>query len=455
MAFTEYSSAGQRLMLLPLEGGPARELTAGSHIMKQEGRGYAWSPDCRLLILFGGNASGAQNHNGWEWFALPVDGGNLIPTGAGDAMHAEGFGAALPVIMQNGRVVFIAAKDERLRLYDIGITPRSWRVTGTPRQLTFGIENALAHNVSSDGTVAVEMSKESSDLYLVPLDSRSSQSSGVTRRLTQDGRYKILAFVAGEARNAYFWAIDFSGSKVSQDLYSLGLESGQQTLMIPGLDSGAFAAVSRDGRQIAYSVPEGDSYTIRLVEAGADPSTARVLCKSCGVPRRFSPDGRFLLYSPERQPRLSNRKWTVRLMELASGKDRPWVEHPTESIWVNSFGEDGGWLAISLVTPGSAHFSKHYLVPWREEPVPVAEWVEGAVSADQWEFSPSSNFLYFPRNSKMMGVRFDAKTRTFGEPFDTKAAEWKPGDIWQITDPGLVYTRQESHASVWLMKLPE
>ena len=68
VAFTEHSSAGLRLMLLPLEGGPARELTAGSRIMR-DWQAYAWSPDNRWLISFGGNGSGVQNPNGWDWFA--------------------------------------------------------------------------------------------------------------------------------------------------------------------------------------------------------------------------------------------------------------------------------------------------------------------------------------------------------------------------------------------------
>jgi Tol biopolymer transport system component len=456
VAFTEsLLPSGRRLMLLPLEGGPARELTAGSRIMR-DWQAYAWSPDNRWLISFGGNGSGSQNPNGWDWFALPVDGGNAIPTGTGDAMRAEGFSAALPVIMQNGRVVFLAVKDERAKLYDIRIARGPWRVTGASRQLTFGSESAFASNISSDGTVAVKIGKVSSDLYLVPLDARSGQAKGVTRRLTQDGRYKTVAFTAGEARNAYFWADDYSGSKTTESLYALDLESGQQTLLISRLDYPPFAAVSRDGRQIAYSVPEGDSYSIRLADAGADPSTARVVCKSCGVLRRFSPDGRFLLYSPERQRDFfSNQKGTVRLMDLASGKDRPWLEHPTESVLAYSFGDDGAWLAISLYPLGSVHASKHYLVPWRKEPVPVAEWVEAPVSAERWEYSPSSGFLYSLRDSKFIGVRFDAKTRKFGEPFDTKAADWKPGDFWQISGPGLVYSRRETRGSVWLMKLPE
>jgi hypothetical protein len=328
-------------------------------------------------------------------------------------------------------------------------------VAGVPRQLTFGVENALAYNTSSDGTVAVEMSKDSNDFYLVPLDTRNGHASGVTRRLTQDGRYKQLAYADGEAHNTYFWALDWSGSKNTQSLYGLDLETGQQTLLLSSLDLDARATVSRDGRQIAYSVPEGDSYSIRLVETGVNPSMARVLCKSCGVVRRISPDGRFLLYSPERQSKLSNRKWTVRLIELSSGKDLPWLEHPAESVWANSFSEDGGWLAITLLAPESTHASKHYLVPWREEPVPVVEWIEGPPSFGSWEYRPSSTFLYFPSNSTMMGIRFDPKTRKFGDPFDIRAVDWRPGDNWQVRGPGLVYLRQETHGSVWLMKLPD
>jgi Tol biopolymer transport system component len=247
--------------------------------MKRENQAYAWSPDSRWLILSADNGSGAQNHTAWDWFALPVDGGNPIPMGAGDTMRTEGFTGALPLLMQNGRVVFLAVKNERFKLYDIRIAPGPWRVTGAPRQLTFGIENAFARNVSSDGTVAAEMGNDSRDLYLVPLDARSGQARGVTRRLTQDGRDKQGAFVAGEARSAYFWAGDFSGSNITQSLYALDLESGQQTLLISRLDYNysTFAAVSLDGRQIAYSVPEGDSYSIRLADVGADPSTARAL----------------------------------------------------------------------------------------------------------------------------------------------------------------------------------
>jgi hypothetical protein len=158
--------------------------------------------------------------------------------------------------------------------------------------------------------------------------------------------------------------------------------------------------VSRDGRQIAYSVPEGDSYSIRVGDAGADPGTARVVCKSSGLARRFSPAGRFLLYSPKVQskPGPSRRKLTVRLLELASGGDRLWLEHPTESVLADSFGEDGAWFDVRVGRPDN-----RYIVPWREEPVPVSEWLEAPTRRADWEPAPPRNSFYIEARPQIDG----------------------------------------------------
>src|SRR5262249_41473827 len=265
------------------------------------------------------------------------------------------------------------------------------------------------------------------DLYLLPLDSRSGQAAGVTRRLTNDGRYKVLANAGGEPRIANFYTWDFSGPKLPRNFYALDLDSLAQTF-VARIDGAPEVVVSRDGRQIAYSTLDGDSYSIRVGDAGADPGAARVVCKSCGMPRRFSPDGRFLLYSPEVQskPGSTKRKLTVRLLELASGKDRPWLEHPAESVLADSFGEDGMWFDV-----GVGRLDNRYIVPWREEPVPVSEWLEAPTRSPHWEPAPSRNFFYFVQDRKLMGAQFDSKTGRFGQPFEVKfppgsAVSWKP-----------------------------
>ena len=455
IAYFEFAQSEFHLMLMPSEGGPARELAAWSRTKYKDARHVVWTSDSRWLISVGAKQPGAQNADEWEWLALPVDGGNPIPTGAGDALRAAGLGASVPTLVLGNRILFSGWKGERWNVWQIGLPPGSWRVTRAPRQLTFATENVLVLGVSSAGAT-VSVVKSSADLYLLPLDSRSGQAAGATRRLTHDGRYKVMAHVGGEPRMAYFYTWDFSGPKLPRNVYALDLDSLAQTLVTRN-DGAPEVIVSRDGRQIAYSVPEGDSYSIRVGDAGADPGTARVVCKSCGLPRRFSPDGRFLLYSPEVQskPGPSTRKLTVRLLELASGGDRPWLEHPTESVLADSFGEDGAWFDVGVGRPDN-----RYIVPWREEPVPVSEWLEAPTRSADWEPAPSRNSFYIVQDRKLMGAQFDSKTRTFGQPFEVKfppgsAVQWKPDDPWLIRGPGLVFTRQEPHGSVWLMKLPE
>ncbi len=451
IAYFEFAQSEFHLMSMPSEGGPAHELAAWGRTKYKNTHHVIWTSDSRWLISVGGKQADTQNADAWEWFALPVDGGAPIPTGAGAALRAAGLGASVPTAALGNRILFSGWKGERWNVWQIGLTPGSWRVTGSPRQLTFATEDVGVSGVSPAGAT-VSVVKSSADLYLLPLDSTKGQAAGVTRRLTNDGRYKMMADVGGEPRMAYFYTWNFGGPTLPRNLYALDLGSSAQTL-VARIDE---VVVSRDGRQIAYAVPEGDSYSIRVGDAGADPD-ARVVCKSCGLPRRFSPDGRFLLYSPQVQSKHdpTKRKLTVRLLELASGRDRPWLEHPTESVFADSFGEDGAWFDV-----GVGRRDKRYIVPWREEPIPVSEWLESPTRSPDWEPAPSRNFFYFVQDRKLMGTQFDSNTRTFSQPFEVKfpagsPVEWKPDDAWAIRGPGLVFTRQEPHGSVWLMKLPE
>ena len=174
IAYFEFAQSDFHLMLMPSEGGPARELAAWSRTKYKETHHVVWTSDSRWLISVGARQPGTQNADEWEWLALPVDGGSPIPTGAGDALRAAGLGASVPTLVVGNRIVFSAWKGERWNAWQIGLTPGSWRVTGGPRQLTFAIEDAFVSGVSSAGA-AVSVVKSSADLYLLPLDSRSGR----------------------------------------------------------------------------------------------------------------------------------------------------------------------------------------------------------------------------------------------------------------------------------------
>jgi hypothetical protein len=154
----------------------------------------------------------------------------------------------------------------------------------------------------------------------------------------------------------------------------------------------------------------------------------------------------------------------VRLLDVASGKDSPWLEHSVDSAFVDStLDRDPGWLIVTLSPPGSPSSQRSYLVRWREEPVPQSEWIKipwtGGAGTANWRVSPSGNFFYLFEGSKLTAVRFDSQKDSFGGPVEVKYAPGStvtldPGDDWTVRGPGLVISREETIMSVWTMKLP-
>ena len=452
------AAARIRLTLASLEAGELRELTSwrGTQPAQAAGRPFAWTSDGRYLLCVGSKQADAVNYDDWEWFALPVDGGSPRPTGAGDALRAAGLKVAFPMATRGDRVLFTGSRTERMSIWEIRLTPGTLRVRGSPRQLTFGTENHTALSVSASGMLAATVARPSADLYLVPLSSETGQPSGPTRRLTQDGRYKTWVAFGGRPGDAYFSVQE--PARASRPGYALDLESGKQALVIPDLSFGRIA-ISRDGRQVAYSVPEGNSYSVRIAEVASPPGVARPLCAACGVAARFSRDGRFLFLFPEVPVRPDpKRKHTIRLLDVASGKDRRWLEHPTDSLdGISTFGRDMDWLVLVVTSQAERRI---YLAPWREDPVPPSEWIEVKLpvtfAAVNW--TQYGNFFFFLQGDKLMEVRFDPKTRALSDPYEVKYApgsdfRLKPGDSWGLRGPGLVFSHEETNSSIWLLKL--
>jgi len=121
-----------------------------------------------------------------------------------------------------------------------------------------------------------------------------------------------------------------------------------------------------------------------------------------------------VVYQPEASAKPdSKRKLTVHLLELASGKDRPWAEHPTDSVYVGgTFGQDSGWLWLSVHPPGPLPLlaGRLYLVPWREAPVRQSEWIKIPLpegTSGRCPVSPRGNFFYFFEGSMLQAIRFE------------------------------------------------
>ena len=462
IAYTVVDEGVERLMTISSNGGPPRELPAFSRMSGSLHMCTAWTSDSRYILCVLVSQSKSNNTEQFEWFAFPADGGSPVATGAGDALHKAGLPIAIPVLVTGDRVLFAGGTPTRANTWEIRLSPGA-RVQGSPRQLTFGTQVALPTSISATGAVALPVGVRVVDLYLIPLSPENGQPNGAVRRLTQDSRYKILLWhVGGDAHNAYF-QLQYARNSV----YALDLDSGRQTLMTTLPASAVDLSISPDGRQYAYSVPEGDSFSILAGDAEAGSPDARVLCKGCGLlTNGFSPDGRFVFYDPGTKVKDDHKtKFRAHLLEVATGKDRPWLEHPSASVTASGrFGPDSAWLWLGLQPVGSLSFQR-YFIPWREQPVPQSEWIksplpEGDFQSRPWRVSPTGDFFYYFEGSRLMTVRFDPHTAAFSAPREVKfvpgsTATVKPGDPWTVRGPGLVFGREETgNPSVWLMKLP-
>ena len=458
VAYIENDQGAVHLVTIPSDGGRPRELPAFGRMRAPLGLLAAWTSDSRYLLSPILKPAEGENAAEPDWFAFPVDGGKPVATGAGAALRAAGLPLGFPFLMTGDRVLFCVGAAGRYNSWAIRLSPSSLRVQGRPRQLTFGTAYEVPCSISATGSVAVGIGDSSTDFYLIPLSPSTGQPIGGVRRLTKDGRGKFLFHLSGDPGRAYFSV----SAGATYSVYGVDLDSWKQALVIAGVPTGGTTTISPDGRQVAY--PVGDS--IRVGEAGATTADSRVLCKACGVPKGFSPDGRFLFHAPEVNVNYDPKtKLTVRLLDVASGKDRPWLEHPADSVFVGVTGRDSRWLWLVLSPAGSQGPRRGYLVPWREEPVSEAEWIriplpEGTGNLPPWRVSPSGNFFYFFEGSRIMTVQFDPQRTSFGEPHAVKFASGstvtpKPDDDWMVRGPGLVLSRQENlSSSVWLMKLP-
>src|ERR1035437_4431525 len=190
-AYFENNEGRWRLMTISTEGGRPQELPSWARMPSHLYGRVAWTSDSAYLLCDVANPSDKSV----DWFAFPVDGGNPVPTGVGDAVRAAGLGnleVGQPVLMAGDRVLFPSGTGGRYNTWEIRLSPGSWRAQGVPHQLTFGTLAEFPSSISANGTVALQVFKFSRDLYLIPLSSATGQPTGVARRLTQDGRLKDL-----------------------------------------------------------------------------------------------------------------------------------------------------------------------------------------------------------------------------------------------------------------------
>jgi Tol biopolymer transport system component len=313
-----------RTFIIPAAGGIPRAIEGFTGI-----RFPVWSPDSKRLIAVATTAR-ASLRESYDWWLIPVDGGEPLPMHAGKRMTPAGIsaiGTFGPSSWQDGRLLF---SDNR-SLYSFEIDDQG-RLADTPRRLTTGTTSDSDPSAGPNGLIAFTSGISEGGIWALPLDDEAGVATGPPQRITQGaGPYGRPSPSA-------------DGSVVA---YRLGLE--KPTLHIKNLLTGgvmdlgavgeAFgSSLSPDGQRIAYR--EGNGVKVVPVQGGV----ARLVCDRCAL-GDWLPDSRQLVVTANQGVTdrflvigVDTASMTSLLTDTAPTIDRP---HPSP---------DGKWIAFRRYT---------------------------------------------------------------------------------------------------------
>lgn len=381
-----------KAFIMPAEGGDP--------VQVQPGFAYAaypvWSPDGRHVAFVGvrERVTGQPYRDDWDWWVAPVDGGPAVRTLARQVFDRRGLRAPeaswshrwiLPHgWTSSGHIVFSARSGGQTNIWRLAISPRDWRASGTPEQLTFGAGRQDYPAVSEDGVLAFTVLTRKSDVWSLPLGSGGEPAGGLTRLTTgpaDSNRPSVsadgsrLAFICNRTGADQVWVQDLATGRAA----ALTATPGEKDAV----------AISRDGARVAfgYSPPLRQAILWLPFSGGG----ATQLCADCGLPRAWMPDGEGILFH-RRTPEVSlievlDSSGDIRT--LASAKDAALV-----SPYVSP---DGRWLAMIVRTPPDDH--RVAAAPLRGgKAADRAEWIsvsDPGEWVDKPRWSASGDTIYY------------------------------------------------------------
>jgi Tol biopolymer transport system component len=374
---------GSRIYVVPSAGGTPRQLRRDFGAAAVP----AWSPDGSHLI-FVGNGDEKLSPEGMDWWVTPLDSGPAIRTGALDAIRQAGLEAPIfatgwlflvPVWQPEGdRLVFSARSADTTNLWRIGISTKTWKVTGPPQRLTSGPTLELIPSAASGPGGSVRLAfaylTDNYSIWSLPIDPNQGKVTGQLKRLTHEAgidRYPPLS-PDGEKMA---WTSDRSGN---QEIWVKDLRSGEDSVLTASRSDKWGTRFSPDASWIAFSGREDKRWSTYLVTATGG---AEMICENCAEATDWTSDGKNLLGNT-----VFGRAWILEL----SGRRK--IElFPQSPQWVvcGRFSPDGHWFTFSGRSP-----SRAYVAPFRgAEPIEETAWIavmDGAVGP----WSPDGNLVY-------------------------------------------------------------
>jgi Tol biopolymer transport system component len=416
-----------------------------------------WSPDGDHLLFLGNPQNSVRPEETVDWWVTPLSAGPAIKTGALETTRRAKLSGDLQVYpwalvasawQPDGKgLVFSSWSGDSTNLWRISISPKTWKVTGPPQQLTSGPTREESPSVVAGANEAIRVAfasmSENFSIWSLAVKANEGKVVGKLEQLTHGAAGALMPTLSRDGNRVVFVSL----RPGNQQVWIKNLRTGQESALTASGSIKYSPALSPDGSLVSFA--EGPAWNIYVVpSAGGSPE---MVCEGCGEVTGWSPDGKRIIGNT-----VDGRAWVLDLAsrrKIALLATRHWT-------YTATFSPDGRWFSFGDGTSG-----RDYIAPVRDAPVPESAWIDiGDSVALAW--SPDGNLLYASSDrdghSCIWAQRLHPVTkRPVGAPFAVfHSHNARPSlatpEFWlSVAGDRMVFSMGERTGNIWMAEWKE
>jgi Tol biopolymer transport system component/DNA-binding winged helix-turn-helix (wHTH) protein len=364
--------------LMPSAGGPSTRLLPDFVSASWP----VWSPDSRYLLL---TARSTLNES-VGWWVVATGGRALVRTiRATNAISL--FPARAWSWTAGNRIVYSAALGgDSWNLYEMAISPDTWKPASDPRRLTTAadLQGHAAFGRDRQQLIFASLAQVV-NVWGVPLQSDTGRAAGPPERLTATSALQLWPSASHDGSRLLF----FTEKPAPGSIWIREVDTAREALLVQSrLRAGP--VVAPDGSRVAFvSDTEGKRVIYAAPTSGGVPEKLCVDCDALAA-QDWSRDGTQILYVAGSPP-------AIFVLDLRTG-GKQLVRRRNHVLWQARFSPDDRWISV-LEANYSEGRTRVWIAPFKNGALPSdGDWFP-ITSGESWDDLPrwsiDGRLIYF------------------------------------------------------------